>query len=663
MPFGINSERRSSTGSVPKTLEGGRRRSSLRLLGLSFRSSQSSSTTDEDIIRTPDSQNTTFSSKHTSFLQSPRLRSTDSNGDASCITHYLTAPFEKKVVSRKLPTTYEESEFDPGSWKATLLLQPGFRTRRYEVLEGLNRKFSIRLCRQCWELNTELMELFSFSTLYSLEFLNYASLSVNKSHFSRFRKTFTDTLAEWRSFTLITTLIHFGKILADIEHVMLVSAEPVLMMHGSDSWRDIIKEAVARDVEEFSEILLNVIKQEDLTRLKHSERTAIVDAVQLASKHCGVSWMSFDHFLREAAEKLGILPSAIIIPGIQRLGDNPLHGGGFADVWKGELGGSYFALKALRVFNETDNEKLEKDFNKEAMLWRRLEHPNVLAFLGISRDVFAPRIALVSKWMDNGNLAAFVRDAQNVNCGNLIEGVASGLRYLHDLIPQIVHGDLRAANILIDENLEPRITDFGLARVLDSQASATASSFRGRGTPRWQAPELLNVTRFVNLNDFAGVSTMSDVYAFACVCLEVFTGEVPFPKLIDGAAIMEVAVHDRRPPKPDSGIALERGFDDVYWELMQMCWRTHAAERPDMEFVVEWLETGGANRPEEVDEVEGEEPEKEENMDVDIDAECKVEVEKVGSNGKTPEEESQVAVAEEDDTEYTDEQQQYGLAL
>lgn len=52
---------------------------------------------------------------------------------------------------------------------------------------------------------------------------------------------------------------------------------------------------------------------------------------------------------------------------------------------------------------------------------------------------------------------------------------------------------------------------------------------------------------------------------------------------------MEVVINDRRPPKPDTKLALQRGFDDSFWELMQMCWNTHASERPDMTWVSGWF--------------------------------------------------------------------------
>lgn len=77
------------------------------------------------------------------------------------------------------------------------------------------------------------------------------------------------------------------------------------------------------------------------------------------------------------------------------------------------------------------------------------------------------------------------------------------------------------ANVLIDDQGQPRLADFGLAQFFDSQASCAGPSFRGGGTLRWQAPELLASNSFNGTNNSCQVTTYSDVYAFAILCWEV----------------------------------------------------------------------------------------------------------------------------------------------
>ncbi|KAH8113076.1 kinase-like domain-containing protein [Phellopilus nigrolimitatus] len=582
MPFG--KERRSSAESVERLddTKGTKRRTwRLSLKPFSSTRSSASSLAADDVVLTPDSQNYRISSHISSIIFTrpdliPPL-CTDQEKARVCITHWsLSESFEVKVATRNPSSAYEASYeaselHEKECWKSTLL-NPGTQSRRNNAIEELNRRYRLEVCRRCWEDSVEFMELFSVSTLFVLEFLNYASLYVNDSHFGRIRARFVAESKVWRNYTLVTIMARFSHILAIIEDAILQSIEPVVIMHGADSWNDIIKGALAHDMEEFSQILLKSITKTELLQLTPSGLQSIVDAVQLAIRYCDIGIRAFDRFLQMAAQTLGILPSLIVIPGIKRLGDDPVHGGGFADVWKGEFEGHLLALKVLRIFSKADNDKML------AVRWTSVKKPRY------GTD------STIQTWMENGDLSSFIRRRDIFDCRKMIKGVACGLCYLHNLKPKLVHGDLRAANVVIDDNLEPRITDFGLARVIDSQSSTIASSFRGRGTLRWQAPELLNATRFKGMGEPCNITAKSDVYAFACLCLEVFTGEVPFSNLVDGAVILEVAVHDRRPPKPDSSIASRRGLTAAYWDMMQLCWRTLPTKRPEMSWVVEWLE-------------------------------------------------------------------------
>lgn len=69
---------------------------------------------------------------------------------------------------------------------------------------------------------------------------------------------------------------------------------------------------------------------------------------------------------------------------------------------------------------------------------------------------------------------------------------------------------------------------------------------------------------------------------------QVFSGELPFARLKDGAVLTQVALHDKRPPRP-SEPATRRGLDDRIWSLIQNCWRTKPADRPDMSEVASLL--------------------------------------------------------------------------
>jgi len=172
---------------------------------------------------------------------------------------------------------------------------------------------------------------------------------------------------------------------------------------------------------------------------------------------------------------------------------------------------------------------------------------------------------------------------------SMLQGVARGLCYLHTLRPKTIHGDLKAANVLVDTSGRPCIADFDLTSIIYSQVSTvTTSSFSGKGSLRWQAPELIKVMTGGPGN--ANITTESDVYAYGCICLEVFTGRPPWHGYTDWSIIMEIGLKDNRPPRPESTIAGD--LDDTMWDLIQDCWRTEPKDRPEMTTVYERLKPG-----------------------------------------------------------------------
>lgn len=99
--------------------------------------------------------------------------------------------------------------------------------------------------------------------------------------------------------------------------------------------------------------------------------------------------------------------------------------------------------------------------------------------------------------------------------------IAVGMEYLHG--EGVVHGDLHAANVLIDENSNARVTDFGMSLI--SEASAyNYGSIHGGGATRWQAPELIDPEE-MRLKS-SRPTTSSDVFSFACMCIEVRSSHV-----------------------------------------------------------------------------------------------------------------------------------------
>ncbi|KAG9026783.1 kinase suppressor of Ras 2 [Tulasnella sp. JGI-2019a] len=171
----------------------------------------------------------------------------------------------------------------------------------------------------------------------------------------------------------------------------------------------------------------------------------------------------------------------------------------------------------------------KKRISREAAIWHPLRHINVLEFLGVVN--ISSTTYLVSPWMGLGDLRSFMTSRLEffrLGPGELgrraslyrrfkeqaaVTDIASGLAYLHT--NDVIHGDLKAANILLDDLLQPKICDFGLTKVLHSSYDLTSKALKWTGSCRWMSPELLMG------GDSAVKTTASDIYAFGIVIAEV----------------------------------------------------------------------------------------------------------------------------------------------
>ncbi|TDL25371.1 kinase-like protein [Rickenella mellea] len=375
----------------------------------------------------------------------------------------------------------------------------------------------------------------------------------------------------WMKWDTLQTLAYHH----DIEATVMGALDCLSPGKLEKKWFAVLKSAILYDMEEMSANLAGSFITFDRARFEDLTREEVNRVLTMLQSLIDNGYSKSDNLQK-------ILMELVSLTGVQRNGSNPLTGGGFADIWEGTWGDKKVALKVLRIFGWSgDRSNLLHDLCKEAIIWRRFKHENVLPFYGCCTDAFHPQYALVSPWMKNSDMMSFLKKYPRTDRLGMVRGVASGLCYLHTRKPHVVHGDLRGANVLIDDNGIPVIADFGLARVIDSQATTRrAISFNGKGSIRWQAPELLHSEESVN------VSRQSDVYAFACVILEVFTDEPPFSHLRDSQVLMAVIIRDERPRDP-GWLARVRGLDDNLWKIMKSCWATQPSDRPDIRIVLE----------------------------------------------------------------------------
>ncbi|KAL2228401.1 receptor-like serine/threonine-protein kinase SD1-7 isoform X1 [Sesamum indicum] len=197
--------------------------------------------------------------------------------------------------------------------------------------------------------------------------------------------------------------------------------------------------------------------------------------------------------------------------------ENKLGEGGFGSVYKGELNnGLQIAIKRLSKGSTQGTEELKN----ELALTTRLQHVNLVKVLGICTE--REEQMLVYEYMPNRSLDMYLFDPVKRLCLDwqkrvqIIDGVTQGLLYLQEYSQvTIIHRDLKASNILLDKEMKPKISDFGIARIFQKDENA-ASTRRIIGTYGYVPPEYVK----------GGIySRKYDVYSFGVLLLQIISGK------------------------------------------------------------------------------------------------------------------------------------------
>ncbi|KAJ3475528.1 hypothetical protein NLI96_g11783 [Meripilus lineatus] len=224
-------------------------------------------------------------------------------------------------------------------------------------------------------------------------------------------------------------------------------------------------------------------------------------------------------------------------------------------------------------------------FEGVGVVIKYLHHGNIIKFRGVW-DSFAsgnPKMGpcIILEWAENSDM---IQHLDALICSGL-----AGDTYLRTVNKWvrisistacslgIAHGDLRGANVLINAKGKALLADFGDSVIADVGGSSTEQ--QGLGRIPWKAPELLRSRQGFR------PTCESDIYAFGCTCVEVYSDGLPWEHQAP-AKIMSLVLKGDRPLRPSPR---DHGIHDELWALVEKCWNQQPSKRPDADEIIKKL--------------------------------------------------------------------------
>ncbi|XP_075667677.1 G-type lectin S-receptor-like serine/threonine-protein kinase RKS1 [Castanea sativa] len=261
---------------------------------------------------------------------------------------------------------------------------------------------------------------------------------------------------------------------------------------------------------------------------------------------------------------------------------NKLGQGGFGSVFKGLLSnGQQIAVKRL---SKSSGQGIE-EFKNEVMSIAKLQHKNLVKLIGCC--IQEEEKMLIYEYMPNKSLDSFIFDHTRSSFLNwskrfeIIIGIARGILYLHqDSRLKIIHRDIKTSNVLLDAEMNPKISDFGMARIF-KEGQTQAKTTRVVGTYGYMSPEYAVFGKF---------STKSDVFSLGVILLEIVSGKKnsdsyqEHPSLTLIGHVWELWREDRALDIVDSSIKESCVSDEVLRciQVGLLCVQEEVVDRPNM---------------------------------------------------------------------------------
>ncbi|XP_019704953.1 receptor-like serine/threonine-protein kinase At1g78530 [Elaeis guineensis] len=284
------------------------------------------------------------------------------------------------------------------------------------------------------------------------------------------------------------------------------------------------------------------------------------------------------------------LTSKAFMKKTMRLSNKDIIGsGGYGTVYRLIIDdNSAFAVKKLNKGNTDRDHGFERELNAMG----DIKHRNIVTLHGY---YIAPQFnLLIYELMPNGSLDVLLHGKSGKDkpldwpsrC-KIALGAARGLSYLHhDCIPHIIHRDIKSSNILLDQNMEARVSDFGLATLMEPDKSHVTTI--AAGTFGYLAPEYFDSGR---------ATTKGDVYSFGVVLLELLTGKRPTDETFieEGTKLVtwvKEVVKDKREEHAIDSSLVCFPMEEVkkVFNIAEKCLESDPSKRPTMAAVLKMLE-------------------------------------------------------------------------
>lgn len=245
-------------------------------------------------------------------------------------------------------------------------------------------------------------------------------------------------------------------------------------------------------------------------------------------------------------------------------------------------------LQIIQLSGALDMVRMATRFAIKLKALANANHPNILKLIGYHLEKNYSKARLVFPYMANGNISEYIyRDQTSVEVRlSFVRGIASGLAYLHSCDPPICHGNLKPANVLINDEPDAILSDFGMNTSVEDDYYMSALSPK---PSNYTSPELLQ-------NAEPEPTLQGDVWAWACTTFQIITNCVPYSTANGVNGILSALAQGEPPGRVEQLHGLIHESNKQFYESLEIlrsafpdCWSLNPSDRPPISLIMQGL--------------------------------------------------------------------------